>query len=232
MEIVNQIPVALNPEEIQQKLHIKHGKQWDQVLQLVKSAGPLIEAQVVYRTCDIEVKYPDGVQLNGIRLTSTVLGKKLEAVERVFPYVLTIGPKLENEAERLGEYLNQYYLDSIGNVALVTARRILEEQLKKKYKLSKMARLGPGSLKAWPIYEQKPLFAIIGDVSSAIGVRLNESFLMIPRKSISGIYFPTEISFEACQLCPRDDCPSRRAPYNEKEAKAYEESESKFHNRV
>ena len=123
----------------------------------------------------------------------------------------------------ISEFFQQYCVDIMGNVALITARRNFEQQLKKKYKLEKMARLGPGSLKAWPIHEQKPLFSIIGDVESAIGVTLNKSYLMTPRKSISGIYFPTEIPFEACQLCPRDDCPARRAPYNEAESQTYEE---------
>ena len=108
-------------------------------------------------------------------------------------------------------------------MALIAARRNFEHQLKKKYKFEKLARLGPGSLKAWPLHEQKPLFSIIGNVESAVGVTLNKSFLMTPRKSSSGIYFPTEIPFEACQLCPREDCPSRRAPYDEAESRAYEE---------
>lgn len=36
---------------------------------------------------------------------------------------------------------------------------------------------------------------------------------MVPVKSVSGIFFPTEIKFESCQLCPREVCISRRAPY-------------------
>ena len=226
MEIINPIPVELNLNELQEKLHMNPGKQWEQVLQLVESAAPLIEAKAVYKTCFIEKKYPDGVRLDGVRLTSRVLGKKLAEPVRVFPYVLTIGPKLEQEQKNRSEYIQQYCLDIIGNVALITARRNFEEQLKEKYKLEKMARLGPGSLKAWPIHEQKPLFSIIGDVASAIGVTLNESFLMIPRKSISGIYFPTEIPFEACQLCPREDCPARRAPFDARQAAEYEPADT------
>ena len=223
MEIINPIPVKLNLDELQEKLHMKPGKPWDKVLELVETVAPLIEAKVVYKICEIEDKFTDGVILNGVRLTSKVLGKKLAEPQRVFPYVLTIGEKLEQEEKNVSEYLQQYCIDIMGNVALITARRTFEKQLKDKYKFEKMARLGPGSLKEWPIHEQKPLFSIIGDVESAVGVSLNKSFLMTPRKSISGIYFPTEISFEACQLCPREDCPARRAPYNEAEAKAYDE---------
>jgi hypothetical protein len=31
---------------------------------------------------------------------------------------------------------------------------------------------------------------------------------------VSGILFPTEETFASCQLCPREDCPNRRAPYD------------------
>ena len=37
---------------------------------------------------------------------------------------------------------------------------------------------------------------------------------MSPIKSVSGILFPTEVTYENCQLCPRDLCPGRRAPYD------------------
>jgi hypothetical protein len=75
--------------------------------------------------------------------------------------------------------------------------------------------MSPGSLGEWPLSQQRPLFASLGDVAGAIGVRLSESLLMVPAKSVSGVCFPTEESFESCQLCPREDCPGRRAPYDE-----------------
>jgi hypothetical protein len=38
---------------------------------------------------------------------------------------------------------------------------------------------------------------------------------MVPTKSVSGIIFPTEADFQSCQLCERENCPNRRAPYDE-----------------
>ncbi len=81
--------------------------------------------------------------------------------------------------------------------------------------------MSPGSLNDWGIEEQSPLFSILGDVETAIGVRLNESFVMVPNKSLSGIYFPTEIQFYSCQLCHRENCPTRKAPYDEKLAREF-----------
>jgi hypothetical protein len=39
--------------------------------------------------------------------------------------------------------------------------------------------------------------------------------MMDPVHSVSGILFPTEEDFEECSLCPREDCPKRRAPFEE-----------------
>ena len=72
---------------------------------------------------------------------------------------------------------------------------------------------GSGNTGLWPLAQQKPLFELIGDVEASIGVRLTPSLLMLPNKSVSGILFPTEVHFETCQLCTREDCPRRRAPY-------------------
>ena len=74
----------------------------------------------------------------------------------------------------------------------------------------------PGSLPDWPIEEQRPLFAILGDIQGAIGVRITEDLVIIPSFSVSGILFPTQISFQSCQLCPREKCQGRRAPYDDK----------------
>ena len=37
-----------------------------------------------------------------------------------------------------------------------------------------------------------------------IGVTLTDTFLMLPNKTVSGIFYPTEVDFVTCQLCHRD----------------------------
>ena len=51
-------------------------------------------------------------------------------------------------------------------------------------------------------------------VEALIGVRLTESCLMIPNKSLSGLLFPSEFGYENCAVCPREGCRGRRAPYD------------------
>jgi hypothetical protein len=182
---------------------------------------PLIEPKILYKICYIEEKLTEGVIIEGRRFTSKVLRKNLDKIERVFPFVITIGKKFGEKLDACNDLLDKFYLDTIGNVALNQARIALKDHLKQKYALEKTAFMAPGSLPNWPIEQQKPLFKLLGDVQASIGVILTESLLMLPAKSVSGIYFPTETSFFSCQLCPRERCDSRKAKFNEKLAREY-----------
>ena len=74
---------------------------------------------------------------------------------------------------------------------------------------------GSGDVNVWPIEQQRVLFDLIGDVEQQIGVHLTDTFLMLPNKSISGVRFSTTVDFRTCQLCHRESCPSRSAPFDQ-----------------
>jgi len=38
---------------------------------------------------------------------------------------------------------------------------------------------------------------------------------MVPEMSVSGILFPTETGYASCQVCHREDCRLRKAPFDE-----------------
>ena len=73
---------------------------------------------------------------------------------------------------------------------------------------------GSGAADIWPITQQKQLFSIFDNVEDLIGVKLTDKYLMLPIKSVSGIFFQTETTFETCQLCLRESCIRRRSPYD------------------
>ena len=171
--------------------------------------------------CYIESKHKDAIIIDGTSLKSRVLRKNLDNVERIFPYVVTIGNRLEEKIQVCTDLLKKYYLDTIGNVALTATQKYLKDHIRSRYALDGISYMNPGSLEDWAIEEQRSLFSILGDVESSIGVRLNETLVMIPNKSLSGIYFSTEIPFYSCQLCQRDNCSGRKAPYDEKLAREY-----------
>ena len=221
METLENIDIHLDLGEIGRRLRMESDEDCSEVKRLVEIAQPLIRGRAVYRVCYINEKLEDAVAIDGVQLTSRVLRKNLDNIGRVFPYVVTIGDQLEEKISECKELLEKYYLDTIGNIALVQTRKHLEDRLKSRYAIDGMSYMSPGSLKDWPIEEQRSLFSIIGDPEAAIGVSLNESLLMIPRKSVSGIYFPTDITFYSCQLCHRERCEGRKARYNEKLAREY-----------
>jgi len=221
MEILNNIPVEVDPEEVRRILHLNRSGDLQLMQRLINTATPLIEPKAAFKLCYIEKKLKDAVIVDGMRLKSKVLRKNLDPVERLFPYVVTIGPRLEEASRKISDTLEKYYLDVIGNVALTAVRKYLRKHLSTKFALGKISFMSPGSLPDWPLEAQDQLFQLLADVEDAIGVYLTQSLLMIPTKSVSGIYFQTEVSFLSCQLCQRGNCPGRKARYDEKRAREY-----------
>jgi Vitamin B12 dependent methionine synthase, activation domain len=220
VEILNPISVQIDLRSIQKSAHVPEEEE-ERLHALIAAALSVIAAKAIYKLSYIDSKAEDSVIIDGVRFRSKVLYKHFEKIRRVFPYVVTIGSGVEDMEKVSRDVLEKYYLDLIGNSAVVKAREHLKNTLAERYGFERLSYLGPGQLKDWPLEEQKPLFSLLGDVESAVGVTLTESLLMIPRKSLSGIYFPTEIPFTACQLCPRESCPSRKAKYDEHLAKEY-----------
>ena len=221
MEILNHIPVKFNMTQISKALHIRRDQDLDLAKALADSALALIDAKAMYKICYIEEKLEDGILVEGLTFKSRVLRKNLDQVERIFPYVVTIGPRFEEEMRKSTDILKKYYLDILGTLALTSARNHFQNHLKSKYALEKMSFMSPGSLADWPIQEQRPLFELLGDVDKSVGVTLTSSLLMLPAKSVSGVYFPTEVNFFSCQLCPRKDCMGRKAAFDEEKAQEY-----------
>lgn len=214
-KVLDDIPLQLNLDKIIKELRLtrKEGASTN-ARKLMEEAESLIRARAVYRVSYIDKKGKDTVEISGITFSSRVLRINLEKVERVFSYIITIGKELEDKASKSDDLLKQFYLETIGDMALYSSMQHLEKHLKSQYGLDKLANMNPGSLEDWPITEQKLLFSLFQDMEGQIGVKLTENMLMIPRKSISGIYFPTEVNFFSCQLCPRERCQARKAPYD------------------
>ena len=221
MPILDKINVSIGLDELRKRLHMGKDSDMSEIQALIEVAVPLIKPRALYDVHYIEDKTEDAVSVNGRQLKSRVLRKNLDQVVRVFPFVITLGPELGEKIAATADLLESFYLDTIGNVALTSARKHLKRHLKSQFALEKISSMAPGSLADWPIEEQAPLFELLGDVETSIGVKLTDSLVMLPAKSISGIYFPTEASFFSCQLCPRKRCELRKAKYDAKLAEKY-----------
>ncbi|MBE0478821.1 hypothetical protein IBX65_06875 [Candidatus Aerophobetes bacterium] len=224
IEVLSEIPVNLNLEKVLKRLKVSDRQQKEQIgsiKKLVQLAGNLIAAKAAYKVSYVEDKKDARVSIEEVEFESKVLRKNLEKIGKVFPYIITIGKDLENRATSANDLLEQFYLEEIADLALEHTLKKLQTYLQQKYRPGRLSRMSPGSLKDWPITEQRKLFSLFGDTQKIVGVSLTDSYLMIPRKSISGILFPTEINFYSCKLCPRERCERRKAPYDPKLKESY-----------
>jgi len=227
MEILDNIPVRLDPEKVSKDLHLDKKKGFSNTAQeLVELANSLIHPKAIYEVSYVDNKNEDTVDIGSVKFTSRVLRVNLDKIGRVFPYIVTIGKELEERVASFDDLLKQYCLDQIGNIVVESTIKYLEDYLKRRYRIEQISIMSPGSLKNWPITQQKQLFSIFGNPEDLIGVRLTDSSLMIPKKSESGICFPTEVKFYSCQLCPRENCEGRAAPYDKNLAESYREKAS------
>jgi hypothetical protein len=101
-------------------------------------------------------------------------------------------------------------------MALRAAMSHLVAHLQEAYALETLVSMNPGAgdMSVWPIEQQRELFAFFGGLPESIGVVLTESCLMVPNKSVSGLLYPSKDGFQSCQLCHRERCPGRRAPFD------------------
>ncbi len=108
--------------------------------------------------------------------------------EKVAICVCTIGSELENASSELikqNEMLNGLILDTFGSEAVENVARQTDKILAGKARemnLWPSKRFSPG-FGIWDIREQKYIFQIL--TGDQIGVSLNDSCMMIPRKSVS-----------------------------------------------
>jgi hypothetical protein len=213
--LLTTIPFNLDLQALARQLHIKpQNGQINELEVLVFQAQQIAHPKALVSCADIEAKGDDYVIVGGQQLTSRVLRVNLEPGYRVFPYVATCGEEIATWASSMTDLLLSYWADVISETILRAATAAVAEFVNHTYPPGPFSSMSPGSLEDWPLLQQQPLFDLLGDVHGAIGVRLTESLLMMPVKSVSGIYFPTEVNFASCQLCQRNNCPGRRASYD------------------
>jgi len=217
MEVLADIPFSLDADSLLKEAHLAPGSDDAEELRaLVDLAIRVGKPKAAYTVCFIERRDGDTVQIGEVSFTSRTLSKNLKSVERVFPLVATCGREVADAFPAKGDMLKEFWWDLIKTRLLRAAHEHLADHLRRRFRLGKTATMHPGSGDAsvWPLEQQRGLFALLGDVQSAIGVRLTDSLLMIPNKTISGILFPTEQDFQSCEVCHRESCPSRQAPFN------------------
>ncbi len=213
--VLDPLQGAVDTPHLLDTLRLREGSQRaDEVRRLIDEAVAVARPKAIYKLAFVESRGTDTVVVDGLTFTSRVLRVNLDGLNRVFAYVCTAGREVAAWAGRQEDPLARYWADAINEAILRGAMLAFDRHLTQAYQLEHTSRMNPGSLADWPLREQRMLFALLGDVAGAIGVTLMDSLLMVPAKTVSGILFPTEETFASCQLCPREVCPNRRAPYD------------------
>jgi len=219
--IIDRIPFALKLETVLKQLGLDGGGDTeDEIREIKDELDKIARPKAMYCVADIEDKKGDGIAVGGYYFGSRVLADNTGKVARVFPYVATCGAEASRYVASL-EPLTQYFAGFLKIQLLNSATAALFNQIHTKYDIKKSAKMNPGSIRDWPLTEQRSLFALLGDPAGAVGVTLSESCLMWPAKSVSGFLFETDSDYENCMLCTMEDCPNRRIEYDPHLAEKY-----------
>ncbi len=185
----------------------------------IENYHDLIESSYSYTIRDIESVQESRVTVGeSIILESQVVARLLEQCEKVAIFILTIGNRLEEMVAYLaenGRVLQATVLDAIGSGAAEQLAVSVEGTIRtaaSSQGLSISRRFSPGYCD-WPVDQQEMIFRALNGNSA--GVRLTGEYLMLPRKSISGIigigtHSRNIENYNPCKTCLKQDCPGRR----------------------
>jgi len=225
MQVINN-QLSANIDKQQVLSHIGYGDEYEPSTRIkslvndyIENYHNLIESSYSYTIRDIESVQESRVDIgDSIILESKVIARLLERCERVAIFALTIGNHLEEMVAYLAEnglVLQATVLDAIGSGAAEQVAVFVEtmiRQVASSQGLVISRRFSPGYCD-WDVSQQEMVFRTIG--SNSAGVRLTEEYLMLPRKSISGIIGigarnSNIENYNPCKTCLMSDCPGRR----------------------
>lgn len=191
--ILDNIPCVLDTQKIAKQLHVEPDTDdYTDLEELLKRVTEAARPKAVYKPVSIEEHGSDFVLLDELKMCSTVVSKNLADVHRVFVYVSTCGEEIEAWSKTVTDMLHSWWMDGIKEHVLAQASLYLKKRVIADMELSNISSMNPGSLPDWPLLEQAKLFALLGDTQEMVGVSLSDSMLMIPAKTLSGIFFETD----------------------------------------
>jgi len=144
--------------------------------------------------------------------TGKIILSQVRKAEQVAIFLCTAGQEIGDMSRKLmkeGELLKGYIYDVIGSEIAESAAKRMQQFLKAEMMEQGMGisnRFSPGYC-GWDVSGQHKLFDLIPD--NFCGIKLNESALMEPIKSISGIIaIGKEVEYRpyACNRCDDQNC--------------------------
>ncbi len=147
----------------------------------------------------------------------TRLAARMSNIQKLCCFAVTLGKAVDERISRLGKsaMLQALMLDAAASVLADLYADQIQQQVHRHYQgkgLNSSARFSPGYCD-WPLKEgQQALLPFLRPKD--IGISVEDSGLMTPRKSVTGAIIAAEKmpAESPCFLCARD-CRHRRAPF-------------------
>lgn len=145
-----------------------------------------------------------------------IVWTQLKRSQSVALFLCTAGEQIGEVSRQLiaeKDFLKGYIYDVAGSEIVEAAADIMQKKLMEKMQLEGLLitnRFSPGYC-GWNVSEQHKLFQLIPE--NFCGIRLTESALMVPIKSISGIIgIGRNVKFNpyTCSLCDFENCLYRK----------------------
>ena len=160
----------------------------------------------------------DTLSVNGTEMNlGRIISRQLRGSETFAFFVATAGAEFEDYQMRLkdeDDMVRTFIADSFGSVIAERTADIMEQALQDTITadgLRHTNRFSPGYC-GWHVSEQQKLFHLFGE-GHPCGVRLTDSSLMVPIKSVSGViglgHKVRKLEY-SCGLCDYKDCYKRR----------------------
>ena len=174
----------------------------------IQEGSPLLHPQVAFREFPVSGIRHDQLVLEGGFFRSAFLVKNLARAQKVVVILATVGDELEKHVLDIGsaDILYALALDGVGSAAveaLANAACRYFETAVPEQGLQASIPFSPGMV-GWSVEDgQKDIFRLMDGSES--GVRLTESSMMIPRKSLSlvmGMGSGMTTAEKTCDYCP------------------------------
>jgi len=191
--VLDSIPFALSAPALMKRVHVHEGSDLAaELLPLTEQAATCARPKACYLAAPVTDRGENFVEIERVRFTSSALRVKTQNASQVFPYLATCGQELQAWGDGIEDMVHRFWVDALKELALKAAMPALNEHIDATYHQGSTLMMRPGMQEDWPIEQQRALFDLLGGCVEAIEVRLTDSMLMIPSKTLSGIRFPTE----------------------------------------
>lgn len=209
------IPCTVTKEDVLRKMGMPvdhmYGKYIDEMIEASKD---IVNPKAVLIEMKIEGRTADSVSIGGETFVSKTLANELANVDTVYAYLCTCGKEISDFSDAQNDMVKELALDGIMSIYLRKASIHMTELLDNELD-GETSCVSPGSFEDWPLSEQHPFFALMGEYVDKTGVKLSESGVMFPVKSVSGFRYKTEKEEHNCKLCLKRECTDRKDAFDE-----------------